>query len=232
MKSVKILLLAVATLCALAAFCACGGQNDNAPEHIHEFGEWEITKSPTCFENGTEERYCDCGQVQSKNIPALGHNYVDGECTNCGDIKEMDNPPATYSEGLEFTLNEENQSYAVTGIGTCTDTDIFIPNTYEGLPVTSIDSYAFSGCTGLKSVVIGDSVTSISRGAFEGCVGLTSIVIPGSVTSIDWYAFDGCIGLKDVYYTGTEAEWAKISIDSSNGYLTNATIHYNYVPEN
>jgi hypothetical protein len=35
-----------------------------------------------------------------------------------------------------------------------------------------------------------------------------------------------------VYYTGSEAEWAKISIDDYNSYLTNATIHYNYVPEN
>ena len=36
---------------------------------------------------------------------------------------------------------------------------------------------------------------------------------------------------EDIYYTGTEEEWWQISIDRSNYYLTSATIHYNYVPE-
>jgi hypothetical protein len=30
---------------------------------------------------------------------------------------------------------------------------------------------------------------------------------------------------------GSEEEWAKMSIGSGNGYLTNATKVYNYVPE-
>jgi hypothetical protein len=34
--------------------------------------------------------------------------------------------------------------------------------------------------------------------------------------------------LNDVYYTGSEDEWNSISIGSYNGYLKNATIHYNY----
>ena len=102
-----------------------------------------------------------------------------------------------------------------------------------GDSVTSIDYCAFDGCTALTSVVIGDSVTSIGIEAFRGCTGLTSIEIPDSVTSIGDAAFSGCTGLKDVYYTGTEAEWAKISIGSyNNSYLKKATKHYNYVPAN
>ena len=101
-----------------------------------------------------------------------------------------------------------------------------------GDSVTSIGSYAFCGCTGLTSIVIPDSVTSIGVCAFESCTGLTSIVIPDSVTSIGVNAFGSCTGLTDVYYTGTEAEWAKISIDSGSWYLINATKHYNYVPAN
>ena len=123
--------------------------------------------------------------------------------------------------------------YSVTSIGSaafngCSSlTSVAIPDS-----VTSISSGAFAGCTGLTSIVIPDSMTSIYDGAFWGCSSLESVVIPDSVTSIYWYAFDDCIGLTDVYYTGTEAEWAKISIDSTNSYLTTATIHYNYVPEN
>ena len=83
----------------------------------------------------------------------------------------------------------------------------------------------------LESTVIPDGVTSIGDWAFEYCSSLTSVVIGDSVTNIGYMAFYGCTSLKDVYYTGSEAEWAEISIDSANGNLTNATIHYNYVPE-
>jgi len=56
-------------------------------------------------------------------------------------------------------------------------------------------------------------------------------VIGDSVTSIGDGAFFGCSTLKDVYYTGSEEEWEEISIGSNYNKLTNATIHYNYVPE-
>ena len=59
-------------------------------------------KVPTCLENGNIEHwYCEeCEQVwqdeartQLTNFmrviaPALGHNYVNGTCTNCGDVPE------------------------------------------------------------------------------------------------------------------------------------------------
>ena len=40
------------------------------------------------------------------------------------------------SEGLEMTL--EGDAYSVTGIGTCTDSQIVIPKAYNGKPVVSI----------------------------------------------------------------------------------------------
>ena len=128
------------------------------------------------------------------------------------------------TEGLELTLSDDGSFYTVTGIGTATDTDIVIPSTYNGKPVTAIgnDAFyvnlenddvsnitsvfissgvtligdcAFGGCIGLTSITIPDSVTSIGDYAFYDCSGLTSITIPDGVTSIDRYAFSGCSGL-------------------------------------
>ena len=64
--------------------------------------------------------------------------------------------------------------------------------------VTSINDYAFNGCTGLTSATIPDGVTSIGYGAFNGCTGLTSVTIPEGVTSIGESAFQGCRRLTSV----------------------------------
>ena len=104
----------------------------------------------------------------------------------------------TPSEGLEYGINNDGQSYEVTGIGECEDTALVIPQTYNGLPVTSIGACAFENCTGLISVTIPDSVTSIGRYAFSYCSGLTSVIIPDSVTSIGEGAFQYCFGLTSV----------------------------------
>ena len=80
--------------------------------------------------------------------------------------------------------------------------DLVIPQTVTNnsveYTVTSIGNYAFSHCSGLTSVAIGNSVKSIGSSAFSGCSGLTTVTIPNSVRSIDERAFYGCSKLKSV----------------------------------
>jgi len=96
------------------------------------------------------------------------------------------------SQGLEFEYDESLGGYVVTGIGSCTDTDVVIPSIYNGKPVTSIGDDAFFYCTSLTSIVLPDSMTSIGDWAFYNCTSLTSIQIPNSVTSIGNFAFYNC----------------------------------------
>lgn len=75
--------------------------------------------------------------------------------------------------------------------------EIDIPESLDGVPITSIGEYAFSDCTELTRVIIPDSVYSIGRGAFRGCRSLEKIDIPlGAYTSS--YSFANCSSLKAV----------------------------------
>lgn len=139
-------------------------------------------------------------------------------------------------------MNNDGESYSVIGIGTCTDTDVVIPATYNGLPVTDIGAsafrdihsmtsivipvdvtcignYAFHTCISLTSINISNGVTSIGSMAFSGCSSLTSIVIPDSETNIGWHTFAYCSGLTDITFNGTMEQWN--AIDKASGWDLN-----------
>ena len=67
-------------------------------------------------------------------------------------------------------------------------TDVVIPSSINGVPVTTIGEYAFE-VNDLTSVVIPDGVTTIGEGAFDGN-NVTKVVIPDSVTTIGDWAFN------------------------------------------
>ena len=63
------------------------GQEEPGTEepHVHEMSEWNIVVEPTCDSIGQEKRACDCGYYEERDILALGHDYVDGTCSRCGE---------------------------------------------------------------------------------------------------------------------------------------------------
>ena len=74
--------------------------------------------------------------------------------------------------------------------------------------MTEIGRAAFSGCNGLKSIIVPKSVTSIGDWAFFDCGGLTNIIIPNSVTSIGKSALGECSRLESVVWNANNCTTA------------------------
>ena len=109
------------------------------------------------------------------------------------------------STGLDFVVNEDGYTCTVTGIGSCTDTELVIGicmdssmGNFDGYQVTAIDSIAFMNNKSIQKVIILDGVTTIGNDAFRNCSSLNTVIISESVTSIGTYAFKGCDMLQSI----------------------------------
>ena len=156
-------------------------------------------------------------------------------------------PVTEGTEGLVYTLFDENSiaadyygidisGYWVTGY-TGDETDVVIPNMYEGKRVIGVTEGAFTNalitsvnisngikyldiagiaeigavfydCTNLKSVTLPQSLTNIDAFIFENCPSITSVTIPANVSEITINPFINCENLTEV----------KVSKDNGNYY--------------
>ena len=101
-------------------------------------------------------------------------------------------------------LSAQAQFNYVTNDGTITITgytgpggDVTIPDTINGLAVTIIGDFAFTGRS-LTSVTIPDSVTVIGEQAFNTCRSLTNVTMGNGLTNIGLQAFAACTSLRNV----------------------------------
>ncbi len=188
MKNImKTTILMVVLLASVALLAGCGLFHNE-----HTGGE------ATCTEWG---KCTVCGE---EYIEPAGHTYDDENdniCNVCG---------MSYSVGLEYALLSDD-TYAVVGIGSCTDKDIIIPDYYSGKPVTMVGydigsisekdeimKAAIFYETGIKSIIIPDTVTDIGDGVFYMCTDLQSVIMGKNVTSVGRGAFANCTSLTSI----------------------------------
>lgn len=62
-----------------------GGSYTPPAQHTHTWDAGVVTKEATCTEAGVKTFTCSCGATYTEDIPAKGHNYNNGVCSNCGD---------------------------------------------------------------------------------------------------------------------------------------------------
>ncbi|MBQ2920304.1 MAG: S-layer homology domain-containing protein, partial [Oscillospiraceae bacterium] len=73
--------------------------------HEHSFGEWTVTTEPTCTEKGVETRTCECGESETREVAALGHDWQeDGSCSRCDETQDVpaENPFVDVPDGIYF----------------------------------------------------------------------------------------------------------------------------------
>ena len=171
---VKVLLAFLFAL-SLIGLVACKEKSSEETAHEHVFSDWKITQEASLNEEGTEKRFCSCGEVEVRTIATT-----------------------PTSIGLKYTINDDGITCTIRGIGTCKDTKIVIGQTIDGYRVTAIGLDAFFNCTTITDVTIADNVTSIGNSAFFSCTNLTSVTLPATLTTLGESAFNNCTSLVSV----------------------------------
>lgn len=201
-SKISILTLTATSLLFIATACGKNQTSESVTTHTHTYENAWSYNDTQHFKKAT------CEHLEETK-DASNHAFEKNKCTVCNYIKT--------SVGLVYELNADQTAYTVISLGTCTDSFLTIPATYEGKPVTAIGAMAFFNANTITGVEILDGVTDIGETAFGSCGNLTSLVLPSSVKNIQSGAFSNCSKLvevinKSAHITVTKNDYANGSV--------------------
>ncbi|MBQ8960680.1 MAG: leucine-rich repeat protein [Ruminococcus sp.] len=96
---------------------------------------------------------------------------------------------------LTFTVYSD---YAVVSGYDKSETDIVIPDTVDGVPVTEIRNSVFMNCSDITSITMPDSITAIGSYAFWACSSMKLEKLPASLKTIGKDAFYRCDQITEI----------------------------------
>lgn len=113
----------------------CDDCGEPSEKEDHHFGDWTITKQPTCTEEGAREHTCvECGKTVSETIPPEEHDWGDWvilldptcteegrvrhECNTCGAVEEETvAPTGHYCDEDDWQRDEDEHWHICTVCG-------------------------------------------------------------------------------------------------------------------
>lgn len=225
------------------------GACNNSPDknHTHSFEQWETSKNPTCTEDGIKIRYCSCGEMQSQNIPALGHNEVidknieptctktgltEGKhCSLCGEVlvaqEEIPASGHTFENGECIDCKEEDPDFV----------SLHLSSTKYNINLTDYSDVVYITMIGGETIsydIDDESVVSCEWGEWDGdIIPLTFTPVSNGNTVVTVYIKDYNVSIAiNVSVEMTEEDvWTyNYYVDSQFGYETDewylTTIYY------
>ena len=94
------------------------------------------------------------------------------------------------------------ESVAYLGTGAFKGCTSLTNATILGCSSTTDHDGIFYGCTGLRTVAIGDGVTKLNWAMFQNCTSLERVTIGSGVTELPAYLFANCTSLKSIVFKG------------------------------
>ena len=152
-------------------------------------GEWVVDKA-SCMQAGSRHIDCSyCNKRIDEEIPAKGHNYVKGVCSDCGDIQILETKEC--GDGVTATLYGSGL-LEIKGTGSISK----IP-------------YSYDNREKVEKVVIGEGITRIDTPAFSYCAYLGEVTLPSTLKYFGERAFEKCERVIKVYAPSLEY-WLEI----------------------
>jgi|GEM_PF-3873334 len=183
----------------IEAFSECGAlKNVRLPKNLESIESMTFFRTkineiaiPEGVKTIESQAFGECQNLKTISIPKTVASIGKSAFSSC-DLLES------------ITVAPENEFYHVSGnCLICTQTQTLIVGCKNSVipddgSVKTIASYAFSRCSGLKTLVIPEGVEHLEMFSITECKDLVSLSLPSTLQYIDIYAISNCIRLTEL----------------------------------
>ena len=163
----------------------------------------------------------NCLSLASVTIPSSVTSISEGAFQFCSSLTSIVVPKnVTYIGEAAFSTGGGGISSNLASIHVESGNTVYDSREDCNAIIETASNTLIAGC---KNTVIPNSVTNISDQAFSGSSGLTSIIIPNRVKSIGWCSFSHCYSMTDFYCLANVPNTNEFAFFDTN--VEDATLH-------